>query len=340
LKHGANIYKYAKEICCKADEIIDFSSNINLYQPKNDLVLQDATIVKYADQSYTKLKKTISQKYSLKTEQISLFNGASSAIFELFKALKPKKVYLYAPLYGEYENGLDKDVKIKKINRFENLLKTPSYNSTVVFVNPSTPEGKYYDLKKLFKIWQKQNCTVILDESFLEFEELKSFRKKINTYKKLYIIQSFSKFYSCAGVRIGAVFSNKKNLKKFKQPIWNISSLDVEFLTKRLMDKKFEKKSIMLHKKQKNELKKILKRFKYIYKSDSNFFLVKCTNKNKLFQHLLNQKILVRRCGSFDFLNDEYFRFAVKDKNSHKKLKKALKEYDEYSCRNFCIPDR
>jgi len=327
MKHGANIYKYANKLNCSADDIVDFSSNINLYSPKVDIKLTNSMLVKYADNSYTYLKTAISKKYKIKSSKIALFNGASSAIFELFKVLKQKRVYLYAPLYGEYEKAIQKDVKIIKINRFKNIDEKVKKNSTVVFVNPSTPDGKYYDLKKLFEIWKSKNCTIIIDESFLEFENLKSLRNQIKNYKKLYIIQSFSKFNSCAGVRIGAIFSHKSNLKDFKIPLWNISSFDAQFLKKRLKDKKFAKKTKQLHKKQKKQLYKILKDskvFSKIYKSDSNFYLTKSKIARQIFKKLLKKKILIRTCESFDFLDNNYLRFGVKDTNKHNKLKKAL----------------
>jgi len=333
MKHGANIYKYAKKLKCSSDEIVDFSSNINLYNPKVKIKLTNNMLVNYADNSYKKLKKIISKNYNIKSSQMALFNGASSAIFELFhpkgtqKTLKEKRVYLYAPLYGEYEKAIQKDVKIIKINRFNSLQDEPKKNSVVVFVNPSTPDGKYYDLEKLFKLWKKKNCTIVLDESFLEFENLKSLRNQINNYKKLYIIQSFSKFNSCAGVRIGAIFSHKSNIKKLKTPLWNLSSFDVKFLQKRLKDENFKKISKALHVEQKKELYEILKDsklFSKIYNSDSNFYLVKTKKAKQIFEALLKKKILVRTCDSFDFLGKNHLRFGVKNTNKHKKLKKAL----------------
>ena len=330
MKHGANIYKYATKIGCKSSEIIDFSSNINLYQPKIKTKPTNDMIVKYADSTYKKLKNTISKKYNIKSSNIQLFNGASSAIFELFKTLDAKKIYLYAPLYGEYEKAIKDKSKIIKIDRFKNLEKKVAKNSTVVFVNPSTPDGKYYYLENLFSMWKKQNCTIILDESFLEFESLKSLRAEIYNYDKLYIVQSFSKFYSCAGVRIGAIFSSKINLKNLQQSIWNLSSFDVEFLSSRLRDKKFYTKSKEIHFTRKKELKEILKDsklFEEIYNSDSNFFLTKTAYAKKIFKHLLKHKILVRTAQSFDFLDDSYLRFAVKDKKSHELLKTALGEF-------------
>ncbi len=328
MKHGGDIYRVAKKLKCKPSEIIDFSSNINSFHPKIDITLTNSMLVPYADGSYKSLKKIIAEKYTLKKSQIALYNGATSAIFELFKTLEQKNVYLFAPLYGEYEKAakLSKK-KIYKVNRFKNIYTKPKKNSIVVFVNPSTPDGRYYKLKKLFKIWKKQKCCVVLDESFLEFEALKSFRNQIESYNKLYILQSFTKFNACAGVRVGAIFSSKKNIEKLHTPLWNLSSFDVNYLTLRLQDKEFQTKSKKLHKKHKEELYKILKKsklFTKIYKTDTNFFLVKSPRTKKIYKHLYKHKILVRKCKSFDFLTNSYLRFAVKDSSSHHNLKNIL----------------
>lgn len=330
MKHGAGIYKMAKKLACESSKIVDFSSNINSYNSNTKITLTKEMLVKYGDSSYSDLKGIIAEKYQIKKKQIALYNGATSAIFELIKSLKTKDIYLYAPLYGEYEKAAKlSGKKIHKINRFDNLYKTPKMGSTVVFVNPSTPDGKLYDLESLFKLWKKQGCTIILDESFLEFENLESLRNQMNNYNKLYIIQSFTKFYACAGVRIGAIFSHKRNIKELKTPLWNLSSFDVEYLSKKLQDREFQKRGRKSHKKMKKELLKILnnsKLFSKIYESDSNFILTKSKNAKEIFKHLYKNKVLVRKCGSFDFLNNDYLRFAVKDTNSHKTLTKVLNE--------------
>jgi threonine-phosphate decarboxylase len=328
MHHGGNIYKASKMLTCKSSEIIDFSSNINLYHPKSDIKTDNEMIVKYAESSYKNLKKTISEKYNLKSKEIALFNGATSAIYELFRYLKPLHVTLYSPLYSEYESAAKlSNKKIHKINRLKNIYKKPKKGSIVVFVNPSTPDAKFYKLKKLFKIWKEQNCTVILDESFLEFEDLESERWRIKSFKKLYIIQSFSKFYSCAGVRVGAIFSHKKNIKKLVGIHWNLSSFDVKFLEKRLKDREFAIRSRVLHVRRKKELYSILKSsklFEKIYKSHTNFFLVKSKYAKQIYKESLKDKILLRQCGNFDYLDKEYLRFAIKDKKSHNSLKKVL----------------
>jgi len=335
MKHGAGIYKVAKKLHCSPDEIIDFSSNINLYQPEIKVKLTTKRVARYTDSSYSDLKKIITQKYTIKKSQIALYNGATSAIFELMRQLTMQDVYLYSPLYGEYEKAaLQTGKKVHTLSRLYDLATKPKKGSIVVFVNPTTPDAKYYDLERLFGIWREQKCTVILDESFIEFENLTSYLPQMQHYKKLYFIKSFTKFYACGGVRIGAIFSSNQNLKMPPVPLWNLSTFDTLFLSQRLQDKSFTKKSKALHKKQKKELKGILensKLFDYIIPSDANFILVHSKEGKKIYKHLLKHKILVRTAGSFDFLSSDCLRFAVKDKRAQKKLKRALQEFKKVS---------
>jgi threonine-phosphate decarboxylase len=331
MQHGGNIYKYAKELACLPEEILDFSSNINLYQPEFTLELDPQKLARYPQTTYPQLTQTIADTYTLQPQNITLYNGATSAIYALMDTLKEKKVFLYAPLYGEYEKAALKAKKdIYKINRIEDIDAKVDKKSIVVFVNPATPEGSYYDIKELFLEWKKRKCSIIIDESFIEFENHTSLRQEIYAYKKLYIVHSFSKFYSCAGVRIGALFSHKKNKQKLQPHLWNLSYLDTLFLTQRLQDTQFINHSHTLHQEQKQQLKEILTNtqlFTQIVESDANFILVQSPQAEELFEHLLAHKILVRVCGSFDFLDNSWLRFGVKNKQMHATLQHALKTF-------------
>ncbi len=328
--HGGDILFFSKRTKKK---ITDFSSNINCVKPNINIKSLKIDISPYPDFRYTKLKKVVSRKYNLKFKNIFLSKGATDAINHLLKTINFKKATLYAPLYGEYKKSL-KTSKIKIINRLSKSfshVEKPLKNSLVIFVNPSTPDGKYYDLKKYIKMWKKLNCTVIIDESFLDFSEKRSAVTYLKKYKKLYIIKSFTKFYSCAGVRIGAVFSHHKNIKNLQKnyPLWSISSFDEKYLIKALKDKKLYEKSLKKTKRNKKYLKKVLEKsklFSKIYPSNANYLLcrLKRQNAKKLQKKLLKKGILIRNCENFDFLNDKYVRFAVKCKKDIKKLKKAI----------------
>jgi threonine-phosphate decarboxylase len=82
-----------------------------------------------------------------------------------------------------------------------------------------------------------------------------------------------------------------------------------------------------MHKKELFEILNKTKLFKKIYQSDTNFFMVKSKYSKEIFKYLLKKKILVRTCDSFDFLDENYLRFAVKDTRAHYKLKEELENF-------------
>ena len=178
-------------------------------------------------------------------KNITFFSGGSEAIFEFIKNSSKDKVTLYAPIYLEYERA----AKIYKkeiffINRFKNIYKKPIKNSLVIFVNPSTPDGKYYNLKKLLKIWKKRDCQVLIDESFLDFSDKNSAISFLKEYKNITILKSLTKIYSSAGVRVGVLISNKKRIKKLEstKPLWLISKYDEEYVKQAVLKKDLLKK--------------------------------------------------------------------------------------------------
>ncbi len=327
-EHGGDINSFAKELKCEVEQIIDLSSNINFLKPKTNI--HNLDISSYP--KYDLLYKSISNHYNIKRYNIELFNGASSAIFTLFKHFELQDCIIYSPAYLEYKKAAKLfSYKLHKINRFENLEKEVKKNSLVVFVNPSTPDGKYYKLERLMRYWFKQNCTILIDESFLEFTNKKSITKYINEYDKLYILKSMTKFYSCAGVRVGTIISSKNNIKKLKEkePLWKLSTYDMNYIIEVLKDTKFTKKTIKKTNKNKAYLQEVLSSYNFIekvYKSDANFLLLKLKNiESKTLQnHLKKYKIMVRDCSNFDFLDSSFVRIAVKNEASIKALKYAL----------------
>lgn len=316
--HGGDIYSFAKELNVKLAEIIDFSSNINFIKPS--VKFDNIDISAYPDHRYTLLKQALSVYYNVEPDMIQLFNGSTDAIFHILHHYD--KLTLYAPLYVEYKKAKN----FKVINRFENIYDNPQKDSLVVFVNPSTPDGRYYELDNLFDIWIKNNNTVLIDESFLDFCGKKSATQYLNIFDKLIILKSFSKFYACAGVRVGIVISKIK----FETPIWNISAFDEHYILQALKNKTFPYKTRKIVKENKHMLYNILQNsglFDKIYDSCTNFYLAKLKNMTAqdLQKKLSKYKILIRDCSNFDFLDHYHVRFAVKSKRDLEYLQKALK---------------
>ena len=226
-EHGGQIEKFAFDLGCSVSEIIDLSSNINFVKPQININFNTLDISSYP--TYDKLYEKIASNYGVQTSQIELFNGGSSAIFTLFRHLALQTCTIYSPAYLEYKKAaLNFGYELNTINRFENINKNVKENSLVIFVNPSTPDGKYYDLEELMQTWIEKSCTILIDESFLDFCDKSSAIKYLETYDKLYILKSMTKFYSSAGIRVGTIVSTKENIEKLKrfEPMWKLSQFD------------------------------------------------------------------------------------------------------------------
>jgi len=331
-EHGGQIDSFAKELGCEINEVIDLSSNINFIKPEVNIDFNNLDISAYP--VYDKLYEKIAKNYKIKTSQMELFNGGSSAIFTLFKHLDLTHCTIYSPAYLEYKKAcVTFGYELRTINRFENMLLPVKEGSLVVFVNPSTPDGTYYDMDVLINYWIERNCTILIDESFLDFCDGKSAVSYIEKYDKLYILKSMTKFYSSAGIRVGTLVSSEKNIDSIKrfEPMWKLSQFDSNYLQAALDDYTFKRISKAINVKNRIELEKILQNsplVAHIYQSSANYILVKLKDltAKQLQEKLKAYKIMIRDCQNFDYLDETYARIAVKASSANEILKKALEE--------------
>jgi len=328
-EHGGDVNAFAALCGCKPEAVIDLSSNINFITPAVDF----SSVTLNAYPTYERLTEALGSHYNVNPDEMELFNGGSSAIFSLMRFFTNPTCTIYSPAYLEYKKAATLyGKKIALIDRFESMDAEVEENSLVVFVNPSTPDGRYYAIETLMERWMEKHCTILIDESFLEFCGGTSATRYLQTVDKLYVLKSQTKFYGCAGVRVGIVLSNASNIAalRAKEPLWKISALDSHFLITALKDESFRARSHMLNSEAKTYLQTILEHsslFEEIFESDANFFLVRLAEMNaKAFQEkLIPYRIMVRDCSNFDFLDDRTVRIAVKEVE-------ALKRFEEVLC--------
>lgn len=334
MNHGGNIYQFARRLGCLPEQVLDFSANINPVQAVDLSCLQKVQLGPYADPDYSGLKQAIRQRYPYPSGvDIEPFNGASAAIFALLRNLQPQDLVLYAPLYGEYTHIAEElDCKVHYIDRFSRLMADIPERSTVIFVNPSTPDGQLYDLQALLATWQAAACTIIIDESFLDFCEADSVAQHIRHYDKLYVIKSLSKFYGCAGIRIGFILAATAAIKELQrfEPAWKLSSLDMAYMQQALANTGFIEQT----RQQTAHLRGLLHQalqdsglFDKIYPGQANFLLARLANSGDGYrlQTLLEpSQILIRVCDNFAGLDKSYLRFAVKDEQAIARLARSL----------------
>jgi threonine-phosphate decarboxylase len=334
MNHGGNIYQFAKRLGCLPEQVLDFSANINPKQAVDLSCLQDVQLTPYADPDYSLLKQAINQRYpSPAGVDLELFNGASAAIFALLRSLQPTDLVLYTPLYGEYAHiAGELGCTVHNINRFNGVMADIPEHSTVIFVNPSTPDGQLYDMPDLLQKWQAANCTIIIDESFLDFCTADSVAEQITNYDKLYVIKSLSKFYGCAGIRIGFIWAAAAAIKALQrfEPAWKLSSLDMAYMQQTLANTAF----IGQTREQTAHLRALLYQalqdsglFDKIYPGQANFLLARLTNLDgyQLQAQLESSRILIRVCDNFEGLDKSHVRFAVKDEQAIARLTNSIK---------------
>jgi threonine-phosphate decarboxylase len=336
MNHGGNIYRFAQHLGCQPEQVLNFSSNINPEQAVDLDCLQQVRLGPYADPDYSLLKQALRARYPYPEDvDIEVFNGASAAIFALLRWLQPNDLVLYVPLYGEYAQISGQlGCRLYEIDRFGSLMTAIPRNSTVIFVNPATPDGQLYDMQELLTKWQAANCTIIVDESFLDFCVVDSVAGYITQYDKLYVIKSLSKFYGCAGIRIGFIFAVAQAIKELKrlEPAWKLSSLDMAYMQRALANTAFIEQTRQLTVTRRELLYQALQTsglFDKIYPGQANFLLAKLADAGDGYQlqaQLASSRLLIRVCDNFAGLDKSHVRFAVKDENAIAQLAHCLKE--------------
>ena len=333
-QHGGDVTAFAKACGCEVDEVIDLSSNINFVKPAIDVDFNTLDIAPYPN--YDALYEAVAKHYGVGVEEIELFNGGSSAIFSLFSHLKgavatAPYVSIYSPAYLEYKKAAERfGYALNIVNRFDNLHADIPEGSLVIFVNPSTPDGMMYEIDKLLAMWQKKNCTVLIDESFIEFSDVKSVIYQLSKYPNLYILKSMTKFFGAAGIRVGTLISQAKHIKLLREtePLWKLSTFDATYIQAVLKDSSFKTRSDDANAKSKVYLTQILQKsplVEKIYPSFANYILVKLTITAKALQEkLLPHKVMIRSCENFDGLGDYHARIAVKSLEDLALFAKAL----------------
>ena len=192
-----------------------------------------------------------------------------------------KDLVLYAPLYGEYAHiAGELGCKVHNINRFSRLMADIPKHSTVIFVNPSTPTDSFMTCKNY---WQRGKRQTVISSSmshFWIFAWRIRWQRYIANYDKLYIIKSLSKFYGCAGIRIGFIIAAAQAIKELKryEPAWKLSSLDMIYMQQALANTGFVEQTRQRTVYLRNLLHLALQSsglFEQIYPGQANFLLAK-----------------------------------------------------------------
>ncbi len=296
---------------------------------------------RYPDPLQIELKTEISKIKNVPVEQIFLGNGSDEAIDLVFRAFcNPAKdnVITVPPTYGMYQVLADiNDVEVKEVSLtsdyqldVDGILGAVTENTKVIFIcTPNNPTGNSIKSKDIFKILDNFNGIVFVDEAYIDFNSTPSFTNELKNYPNLVVIQTFSKAWGLAAIRLGMAYASTEIIgvfNKVKFP-YNISDVTQEAAmeavknvakTEQLVKEVLAQRDVL-----EGELKQLADVEK-VYPTDANFLLVKIKGAHQKYNELIAQKIIVRDRSKV-LLCEDSLRITIGTKEENTRLINALK---------------
>jgi histidinol-phosphate aminotransferase len=295
---------------------------------------------RYPDPYQRELKTVISKIKGIDEDKIFLGNGSDEIIdlcFRVFCNPGNDKVLTFTPTYGMYEVSASvNDIEVVKIPLNGNFQidtgKTEKLfsdnNLKLIFIcSPNNPTANSMGYSDVEYIISKFKGIIVIDEAYIDFSEKPSFISLVNKYPNLVVMQTFSKAFGLAAVRVGMAFSNPKIVRYFNKvkPPYNISTINqVAVLEKLDLFKQF-KLQVFRIKKERERLSAVLSEMKLVEKvfpSDANFLLVKVKNASFIYNELIKRNIIIRNRSN---MVENCIRITIGTKSENEKLIKALK---------------
>lgn len=299
---------------------------------------------RYPDPHQRVLKARIAELKLVKPENLFLGNGSDEPIDLLIRAFcAPDKdeILTIEPTYGMYQVAADiHQVQVRKVPLTENfeldadsLLAAVRPNTKLIFIcSPNNPTGNSFAASDIEKVINRFEGIVVLDEAYIDYAGQPGFLSRLSEFPNLVILQTFSKAWGMAGIRLGMAFASPeiiRVLSHIKYP-YNLNMLTQQKALELLEDRETVAQWIATTLAERNKMAEQLSKFPFIQKifpSDANFILLRTLNADTLYQHLVAQQIIVRNRNSVA-LCQGCVRITIGTPEENQLLVKALYAYD------------
>lgn len=298
---------------------------------------------RYPDPLQLTLKEKISSIKGVPAQNIFLGNGSDEAIDLLFRIFcEPGRdnVIIFPPTYGMYEVCAEINaVQVKKVPLRQDfqlnlgaIEEAIDANTKLIFVcSPNNPTGNSINRDDIEVLLNNFEGLVIIDEAYINYAKQKTFIPELTEYANLVILQTLSKAWGLAGLRLGMAFAGEPVINYFnkvKYP-YNINTatqqLAIEALGNISSVNNWTKTTV----EQKGLLQEELLKLpftQYVYPSDANFILVKMRAARNIYDYLSGKGIIVRDRSKV-ILCDDSLRITIGTPEENKQLIEALKSY-------------
>ena len=299
---------------------------------------------RYPDPLQLAIKEQIAAIKSCHTDQIFLGNGSDEAIDLIMRMTCQSGVHniiLCPPTYGMYEvsasiNNIEqRKVSLTKDYQLDvaGILQSIDENTRLLFIcSPNNPTGNKLKRSDIYKLIESfKTGFIIIDEAYIDFSDEPSFVLELANYPTLIVLQTLSKAYGLASLRLGMAFADSVIiglLNKIKPP-YNIGGATQAIVIKALANPNFKKESVALILAERTRLVErlsLIKEVVQIYPSEANFILVHFNNANSLFDYLIESKLITRNRSSVALCEDS-IRITVGISEENDKLVNLITKF-------------
>ena len=320
----------------------DFSGSASVFMDANENPYNDP-LNRYPDPAQRQLKEKIAAIKGQATERLFLGNGSDEGIDLLYRVLcEPGRdnVITVDPTYGMYGvcaaiNGVERrSVLLNKdfsLDPEEVIGATDRHTRMIFLCSPNNPTANALDRRAMLRIIDSVACMVVVDEAYIDFSRQKGLLDLVPEKKNLVVLQTFSKAWGLAGVRLGMVFAHRDligYLSRVKYP-YNVNSLTLEKVQQSISDPSAMEDWVSRILKERDRLSGQLRSLpfvKHVYPSDANFLLVQMEHPRRVYRFLTVEGVIVRDRSSVPLCGG-CLRITVGTENENRLLMDKLNEY-------------
>ena len=300
---------------------------------------------RYPDPLQTELKQRVAGIKNVDMSQIFVGNGSDEAIdllYRIFCEPGRDEVIICPPTYGMYRVSADiNDIAVREIRLTSDFqLDVPAIIAGIndrvklAFIcSPNNPTGNLMQRDSIIEIVGKFDGIVVVDEAYIDFASEPSMTAELARLPNLVILQTFSKAWGMAGLRVGLAFASPKiiDLMNRIKPPYNVSGIAQRAVIDALSDQQSFEQWVEMALQQRSALTEMLGRFVLvdkIYPSDANFILVRVADPNAVYGFLLEERVVVRNRSNVELCGG-CLRITIGTAEENTRLIEALMKYDK-----------
>lgn len=318
----------------------EFKGEASVYLDANENPLSEQ-YNRYPDPLQWKLKEKVAKVKGVSSDHLFFGNGSDEPIdlvIRIFCEPRVDNIVAIDPTYGMYQVCADiNDVEYRKVLLNDNftldaqrVIDRVDNKTKIIFLcSPNNPTGNVLNRKEIEKILSAFGGIVVLDEAYIDFSAKDTWINDLSKYPNLIILQTFSKAWGLAAVRLGMAFASAEIIKLFnkvKYP-YNVNQLTQEFVNKAVEEYARKNEWVNSILDGRKYLEQELPKLPYVqqlYPSDANFILVKVDDANKVYKELVDKGVIIRNRNTVS-LCAGCVRITIGTDNENKVLLEALR---------------